>query len=372
MAEPVVLFETRAAANGRRVAFATLNAEQSLNALSLAMAERLDAQLRVWRNDPTIACVVLQGAGDKAFCPGGDIVALYKSLSHPDPQMARQEIERYFTCEYTLDYLIHTYPKPVLCWGHGIVMGGGLGLMVGASHRVVTETSRVATPEVAIGLYPDVAASWFLPRMPGHVGLYVGLTGTHLNAADAIFTSLADFYIENRDRPRVYDELLQLPWTESPRTNRHVLSSHLRAYRGKSSPAESKLRAHFDLINEVTDNDSVEEILAALTARVGSDPWLERGAQTLRKGSPTSAKLIFEVYHRAGKLSLKEVFALELGLTVQVARHPDLREGVRALLIDKDNQPRWSPPTLAQVSEQYVEEHLASPWPPDRHPFKDW
>lgn len=371
MAQPVVLFETRPAANGKRVAFATLNAERALNALSSEMIGLLLPQLRAWRDDPAVACIVLQGAGEKAFCAGGDIVTMYNWLP-PVEETGRREIEHFFSSEYTLDYLIHTFPKPILTWGHGIVMGGGLGLMAGSSHRVVTEASRVATPEIAIGLYPDVGSSWFLPRMPGRTGLYVGLTGTHLNAADALFTSLADYYVPSADKSLLYDQLTQLDWTDSARANRHVLSSLLRQYRGTDALPESPVRAHFDLINDVTDRDSVEDILAALEARTGGDAWLERGAQNLRRGSPTSAKVILEIFRRARHLSLKEAFAMELGLTLQFTRHPDLHEGVRALLIDKDNRPRWSPPTLAEVSEAYVEEHFASPWPPGQHPFKDW
>lgn len=372
MAQPVALFETRASTNGKRVGFATLNAERSLNALSFEMAEALWSQLQGWRDDPTIACVVLQGAGEKAFCAGGDIVALYRTLTHSDPQSARGETERYFVLEYSLDHAIHTFPKPILCWGHGIVMGGGLGLMVGASHRVVTETARIAMPEINIGLYPDVGGSWFLNRMPGRAGLYLALTGTHLNAADALFLKLADHYVQNGDRQAVYEQLLQIDWSDSPRANRRALSALLRPYRGKYPPPDSPVRQRLDVINELTDHDGVEEIAAALNQRAPGDPWLERGAQTLQKGSPTSAKVIFEVLRRAAHLSLKEVFAMELGLTLQFAMHPDLREGVRALAIDKDNQPRWSPARLADVTESYVEEHFVSPWPANRHPFKDW
>ena len=371
MAEPVVLFETRAARGGRQVAFATLNAERALNALSLEMVDRLSAQLAIWRDDPKVACIVLQGAGERAFCAGGDVVALYHGMVRDDAE-ARAAIERFFTHEYTLDYRIHTYPKPILCWGHGIVMGGGLGLMIGCSHRIVTEGSRVAMPEISIGLYPDVGASWFLPRLPGRTGLYLGLTGTHMNAGDALFAGLADGFVPSTEKPALYAALLDIEWRESPRDNRRLLSHLLRSYRSRHAPPESPLRAHFDLVNDVTDYDTVEEILEALEASAGGDPWLERGLENLKRGSPTSAKLIFEAYHRARHLSLKEVFAFELGLTLQITRHPDLREGIRARLIDKDNRPRWSPPALAEVSEAYVEEHFALPWPPDQHPFRNW
>jgi len=368
MAEPLVLFETRRSDGGHGVAFATLNAAPSLNALSLEMADSLLARLRAWRDDPSIVCVVLQGAGERAFCAGGDIVALYEWLTAVD----FAAVERYFIQEYTLDYYLHCFPKPVLCWGHGIVMGGGLGLLVASSHRIVTESSRLATPEVSIGLYPDVGASWFLPRMPRRTGLFVGLTGIPMNAGDAIFASLADFFLPNAEREDTYDRLLSLAWSDLPRANHRALSRLLRTSRDQHAAPESNLRTHFDLVNDITDCDSVEEIRVALQSRGEREPWLQRPAQTLAAGSPTSTRVLFEIYRRASRLSLKEAFALELGLTMQFAQHPDFREGIRARLIDKDHRPRWSPATLADVTDGYVEEHFASPWPASQHPFKGW
>ncbi len=349
----------------------TLNAPRSLNALSAEMAHAVLHQFQQWRGDADIAAVILQGAGDRAFCAGGDIVALYKCLARADANTDRDVVD-YFELEYRLDYAIHMYPKPILCWGHGVVMGGGLGLMAGASHRVVTETSRIAMPEIAIGLYPDVGASWFLNRMPGRVGLYLGLTGSAVNAADALFLKLADHRVRNEDRQQLFDEMLRIAWDNSARLNAQRLSALLRSYNGRSPLPPSPVRERLDLINAAMDYDSVEEIGAALTGLAGTDPWLQRGAQSFHAGSPTSAKVIFEIYRRATRMSLKEVFAMELGLTIQFARHPDLQQGIRALLIDKDNRPRWSPATLADVSERLVEEHLTSPWPKKNHPFHDW
>ncbi|WP_137936314.1 enoyl-CoA hydratase/isomerase family protein [Chitinivorax sp. B] len=366
-----VLFELKAAANGKQVAFATLNVEKSLNALSLEMIDLLAEQLDVWELDPTIAMVVLQGAGDKAFCAGGDIVKLYQSMvKHGHERNAYAET--FFENEYRLDYLIHTYTKPILCWGHGIVMGGGLGLMAGASHRVVTEKSRIAMPEVTIGLYPDVGGSWFLNRMPGRVGLYLGLTGASLNAADAMFVKLADHYVDSSQKQAVFDNLLGTDWADDYRSNHHKLSTLLRQHRGLQPMAVSPVRMHLDFINEVTNFDSVEEIAQALAMHQPDDAWIKRGAETLRKGSPTSAKLIFDIYRHAIHMSLEEVFAMELGVSVQCCLQHDLREGVRALLIDKDNQPVWSPATWEEVTKAHIDQHYVPPWGEDAHPFADW
>ncbi|KDB97461.1 enoyl-CoA hydratase/isomerase family protein, partial [Bordetella bronchiseptica] len=213
-----VLFEERIADNGVRLGVATLNAPQTLNGLSLEMVELLDARLRAWAEDAAVAMVILQGAGEKAFCAGGDLHGLYRSMREntSGDAWANTHARRFFEHEYRLDYLIHTYPKPVLCWGHGIVMGGGVGLMMGASHRVVSETTRMAMPEITIGLFPDVGGSWLLNRMPGRTGLFLALTGAHVNASDAFFAGLADFRLDSARWPDFCASLLSLPWAGQP------------------------------------------------------------------------------------------------------------------------------------------------------------
>lgn len=209
-----VLFEERAAANGMRFGIATLNSPQTLNGLSLEMVELLAARLDAWARDPGVALVVLQGAGEKAFCAGGDLHGLYRSMTENAGKgpWANAYARRFFELEYRLDYRIHTYPKPVLCWGHGIVMGGGIGLMMGASHRVVSEASRMAMPEVSIGLFPDVGGSWLLNRMPGRIGMFLALTGAQLNTADAFFAGMADFRLDHADWPKLLESLQDQPW----------------------------------------------------------------------------------------------------------------------------------------------------------------
>ena len=185
-----VLFEELPTACGRSVGVATLNAPAALNALSLSMVRALTPMLRQWAYDNAIVGVVLQGAGEKAFCAGGDLRELYESL-RANPGEPSDYARGFFAEEYQLDYLIHTFDKPILCWGHGIVMGGGIGLMSGASHRVVTSQSRLAMPEITVGLYPDVGGSWLLRRMPGRLGLFLALTGASRNASDALFCGRA-------------------------------------------------------------------------------------------------------------------------------------------------------------------------------------
>ncbi len=197
---------------GRRFGHATLNAPQRLNALSLDMIDRLAPQLAAWAEDSEIVGVLLDGSGDKAFCAGGDVAALYRAIKAVPAGQAAPEIATFFEHEYRLDHLIHTYPKPLLCWGQGVVMGGGLGLMAGASHRVVTPSTRMAMPEITIGIYPDVGGSWFLRRMPGRAGLFLALTGAPINAADARFAGLADYLIDEGERARLPELISATHW----------------------------------------------------------------------------------------------------------------------------------------------------------------
>jgi enoyl-CoA hydratase/carnithine racemase len=360
----VVLFQERKTASGHRVGIVTLNAETSLNALSLDMIRLLDPKLKQWAADPAIVCVVIDGAGGKAFCAGGDVRFLREAVLAHEGAAPNPQAEAFFSEEYRLDYRIHTYRKPILVWGGGIVMGGGLGLLAGASHRVVTETSRIAMPEITIGLYPDVGGSWFLRRMPGRSGLFLGLTGASLNGHDALFVGLADFFLRNGDRSVLMEQLAAVAWTDDVAANHIVLSKRLRQFAGGALELKpvSNVEKHFAEIARLTDGDSLAEVVATIIGYPGDDAWLRKAAAALAGGSPTSAALIWALWRRANHLSLAEVFQLELVVSLQCCAHPDFAEGVRALLIDKDNKPRWTPATLAQVSEAWIAQHFAAPW----------
>ena len=367
-----VLFREVAAANGKRIGFAQLNAEKSLNALSLPMIRLLDPQLQRWSSDPGIACVVLHGAGEKAFCAGGDVRSLYRAiLDHqgPPPNLANLA---FFDEEYSLDYRIHRYPKPLLAWGSGIVMGGGLGLMAGASHRVVTETSRVAMPEITIGLFPDVGGSWFLRRMPGRMGLFLALTGASINGHDLLVAGLGDHFVRSADRDSLFQQLAAVDWSEDADANRAALSAVLAKL---SEPARellpaSPLQQHAQAIEALTAGATLPQVHAAITGYAGDDPWLKRAAATLAAGSPTTAALVWAVRQRAAGLSLAEVFRLELCIALHCCANPDFPEGVRALLVDKDHAPAWSPATLAAIDAAAITAYFEAPdWA--AHPLAD-
>ena len=357
MTDPVVLFDEIDTANSRRFGIVTLNAPSSLNALSMAMVRLLTPRLREWADDAGIAGVLLQAAGEKAFCAGGDLRELYRTLLECGP--ARNAYaEDFFREEYELDHLIHTFPKPFLCWGHGIVMGGGVGLMAGASHRVVTLQSRIAMPEINIGLYPDVGGSWFLRRAPGRVGLFLALTAAPLNAADAIFCGLADVVVPHERKARLLETIAATSWHGEARSDRATLS-RLLAQAGEGAERQpSKLREHFDTINELMAGDDLIDIARRLRALESGDAWLQAAATTFVKGAPSSAAVSFELWQRVARMSLAEVFRLEYRASLGCCAHKDFAEGIRALLIDKDRKPKWSPATLEEITPAFVHDHL--------------
>lgn len=364
---PVLLLEERPAAAGKLVAVATLNSERSLNSLSLEMIQILLPALQRWAEDERVVAVFLQGAGEKAFCAGGDVRRI--CLAVRENGIEAPYAQSFFTEEYKLDYLIHVYPKPIIVWGQGIVMGGGVGLMSGASHRVVTETSRLAMPEITIGLYPDVGGSYFLPRVKGRLGLFIGMTGVHLNAADALYIGLADLALPATARESVIARLCAETWANDSKAREEQVTVLLQ---GEGTPAlpPSELRQREALLNARAGSDDLATLYAALTAPSPDDAWLDRTAKTLAKGSPTSAALIHRQWQRGGKMSLADVFREELILSTQCARHPDFIEGVRALLVDKDNAPKWQPASLAEVGEEWIAGHYVAPWQ-GPHPLAD-
>ncbi len=371
-----VLFEERRAANDARIGIARLNAEKTLNALSLEMIDLLTERLSAWATDPGVALVVLESAGEKAFSAGADLHKVYEAMIGHHASAQRDDIRGnayaagFFGREYRLDYMIHTYPKPVLCWGHGIVMGGGVGLMSGASHRVVTNESRVAMPEITIGLYADVGGSWLLGRMPGATGLFLALTGARLQASDALFVKLADCCIDHARKAAVFDALLAQPWTSAPGANHRLLSAVLRAFAEDNLP-HGPLRQNFDLISKLCGGGELKDIVGAITGLETEDTWLVRAGVTLAAGSPSTAALSYELQRRAKYLSLADVFRMEFVASLHCARRPDFAEGIRALLIDKDQRPRWQPPTLAQITPEWTDGFFASPWKAHEHPLAD-
>ena len=359
MSDAPVLFEERDAAGGRRVGFARLNRPKQLNALNLAMCVQLLERLRSWASDESIAAVVLDGAGDKGFCAGGDVAEVIRQVRAGGPQRFVYG-DAFFAVEYQLDLMLHAYPKPLLSYSHGVCMGGGVGLTVGASHRIVADGSRIAMPEIHIGLFPDVGGGFFLNRVPGGAGSVMALTGLAIDESDALFAGLADWHVPLQARDALYDALLALDWSGDAARDRAALTRLCVAQhrRFEAGLPESMLRRHFDTIRRVALQPDVAGVRDALLAVAAADAYFRAPADSLAHGSPTAARVTFEYLRRCRQRSLREVLELDLVLARRFQRGHDFPEGVRALLIDKDRAPKWSPARLDDVPQALVDAHF--------------
>jgi enoyl-CoA hydratase/carnithine racemase len=369
MSDAPILFE-ESAAGSRKLGRVTLSVAATLNSLTLEMVDLLQAQLDAWRDDDDIAAVFIEGAGEKAFCAGGDVQALHQSAV-ATPGGPCDYAERFFEREYRMNYTLHTYPKPLICWGHGIVMGGGLGVMAGCSHRVVTEKTRIAMPEVTIALFPDVGGTWFLNRMPGSSGLFLALTGASINAADAIYTGIADRFIASERKADVLESLLSQQWGADSAANHALVRHVLRPFAEQSigQCPGGQVEPHLGSINTLCDGDDIHEIIDNIVSLATQDPWLSKAGKSLTHGSPLAALWISRQLAAMRHASLKEVFQSEIRLATNIVRHPEFSEGVRALLIDKDRNPAWVYRASRDIPEEILAGFFAEPW--DSNPLAD-
>ncbi|MFT5757605.1 MAG: enoyl-CoA hydratase/carnithine racemase [Alteromonadaceae bacterium] len=357
-----VIFTELNTSNRKKVAIAELNAPKSLNALSLPMIKSLTEQLLAWQENEDIAVIILKGLGGKAFCAGGDVVSLYHHLKDNSFPISDAKIKQslafdFFHSEYQLDQLIHAYRKPILVWADGYVMGGGIGLMAGASHRVVSEKTLMAMPEVTIGLYPDVGASWFLNKMPSNIGLFLGLTGSMFNGVDAQTLCLADYIVNSECYDKIQRELLDVIW-ESNESNHQLLSDLLNEFMlEKESLPEALIVKHQNSIVEMTSFDNIDKIYHAIVgANIEYDnKWLKQAQQKILNGSPLSIALVYQQLQRSKTFTLKECFDSELNLSLRCCQQKEFSEGVRALLVDKDKSPQWQYKNITDIDNNVVE-----------------
>jgi enoyl-CoA hydratase/carnithine racemase len=343
----------------------TLNKPQALNALSLAMVRDVTTTLLQWRDNDQVRAVLLRGAGREgkapAFCAGGDIRFFHQAALAGDPTL-----EDFFTEEYSLNHLVHNYPKPTIALMDGITMGGGMGLAQGAAIRVVTEHSKLAMPETNIGLFPDVAGGWFLSRCPGHVGEFLALTGHVIGAGDAIANGLADVYIDSQNLPALVEALADQPIENAAQALAMVKA------RAETAPAGT-LQAQRALIDTHFAQPTALAIANALSA---SDAlFAQQAAADLRKRSPLMLEVTLEQVKRARSMSLADDLRMERDLVrhsfhLRPGAASETAEGIRALVIDKDQQPRWNPPRLEDVQPADVAAFFASPWPAHAHPLR--
>lgn len=377
MDDQSVLCKTVKSLSGALIGHISLNKPSALHAIDLSMVRRIDAQLMEWESDSNVVCILLDSLGDKAFCAGGDVVSMYNAMSQ-EPGKTPAFLEEFFSYEYQLDYRIHTYEKPIIVWGQGIVMGGGLGLFNGASHRVVTATSRIAMPEITIGLYPDVGGSWFLNKMPGKSGLFLGLTGASINATDAMYTGLADFYVGLYSSLDCLDALIRQPWPDDRKTINSRREAHqlvndvLSTYNevSRSSMPEGHVEALQAAIDEACSADSLPQIVNNITALPSDgDKWLSRAQKGLTNGSAITATIVYKQLQKGATMTLAECFQMELDLSCRCGEYGEFAEGVRALLIDKDMQPNWRYSSAAEVPNEVIDWFFTSPWAAESHPL---
>jgi len=316
----------------------TLNRPEALGALTTGMCRGMIEALLAWRNDAGVGAVVIDHAGERGFCAGGDIRTLAESAAG-DGRAALA----FFHTEYRLDHLISIYPKPIVTVMDGTVMGGGVGISLPARYRIATERTRFAMPETGIGLFPDVGAGWFLPKLHGRAGLWLALTGARLGPADCELLGIATDVV-----PSAGLEELKAEIAREPGAIERILTQF------EADPGRAPVAEHRDDIDRLFVGESVEAILAALEAD-GSD-WARAQAAAMAPKSPLSAKVAFRLI--AGALapaSLAWDLATEYRLAARLALAADFREGVRAVIVEKDNAPRWRPERLEDVTEAMVD-----------------
>ena len=330
-----ILFERRGA-----VGLITLNRPKALNALTHDMCLSMKVQLDAWAGDDTVRTVVIRGTGERAFCAGGDIRALFDS-----GKAGTSYAHDFYRDEYRLNAAIKHFPKPYLALLHGIVMGGGVGVSVHGSHRVANEGMTFAMPETGIGLFPDVGGSYFLPRLPGEIGMYVALTGERLNAADSVYAGVATHFV-----PAAQTEALVSALEEGAEPD-----FVLRSFTEKTGA--SPLSHTREAIDRVFSAESLDGILAALDDE-GSE-WSSKVAATIRKKSPTSTKVTFRQIRNGARLGFDECMRMEYRMVNRIIAGHDFYEGVRAAIIDKDNSPNWKPARLQDVTADQVDAYFA-------------
>jgi len=331
----------------------TMTRPKALNALTLSMINLIHPALQAWAADAAVQAVVIEGEGDRAFCAGGDVRAVWEAgrAGHVAGVPGSLTAD-FFRAEYRLNHLIHHYPKPYIALIDGVTMGGGVGLSIHGAVRVATERTLFAMPETAIGLFPDVGGSWFLPKLPGGLGLYLALTGSRLKAADCLAAGIATHYLESARLPDALAALERAAWPGGAGAALRPLCSE---------PADAgTLPALRPAIGRCfLGKTSVEAVQAALEAE-GSD-WARDTLATLARRSPTSMKVSLEQLRRGAALSFDDGMVMEYRLSQAfMAPGSDFYEGIRAVLVEKDHAPRWNPPTLSGVTAAQVERCFAA------------
>jgi len=328
-----VLFST-----DRNVGRIRLNRPKAIHALTREMCDAMSEVLLAWREDPSIQVVVIDHAEGRGFCAGGDVVMLARSGAED-----ASDAKRFFFSEYRLNHLLFTYRKPTVAIMDGITMGGGVGISLPCEYRVATENTRLAMPETGIGLFPDVGGGWYLSRLPGRVGQFMALTGARLDASECLYLGLATNYIQQASLEELHERILKAP-------------GRIQGALGAAAAIapDAKIESNLGQITKLFASDRLEDVLASLEED-GSD-WAQSELATLKSKSPLSCKVSLRLLAEgANRSSFAEEMRAEYALAGRIVRTHDFREGVRALLIDKDNNPQWDPPTPEEVDDEMLD-----------------
>ncbi|HYD19737.1 MAG TPA: enoyl-CoA hydratase/isomerase family protein [Patescibacteria group bacterium] len=346
-----VLFEVRG-----QLGLITLNRPQALNALNLPMIRAIDAKLVEWAKDKSIEAVAITGAGDRAFCSGGDVkLVAIDAKAAREGQGGGQLMQDFFREEYILNHRIHSFPKPYISLINGIVMGGGKGVSAHGSHRVVTENTLFAMPETNIGFFPDVGGGYFLPRCPGQTGTYLALTSKRIKAIDTVYIGFATHFVPAADMGALVDALAEISWDPRKKPRAHMTDA-IEQF-AASAPGDSEIAPHRAMIDHAFGHNRVEDIVNELS-RVASD-WTRETLAAMYAMSPTSLKVALRQIRLGAHMPFAQVMTMEYRLSQAVAANHDFYEGIRAALIDKDRQPKWKPERLSDVPDAEIEKYFA-------------
>ena len=345
----------------------TLDRPKALNSLSLQMIRSITDALLAWRDNADIRAALMRSSSEKAFCAGGDIRFFY-DVGTATPRGGSALLEDFFTEEYALNHLIHHYPKPYIALMDGVVMGGGMGVAQAgpaARVRIVTERSRMAMPEVNIGLFPDVGGGYFLSHCPGQLGTYLGVTGDIITAADALYAGLADVFVPSSQLPLLTERLHAHPG----RDVRAVVQEFAAGFSVAIAPDSSMLAVNRAAIERHFAQDTVPAIVQSLAQ--DEAPFARKTLAMMQKRSPLMMCVTLEQIRRSAALGVADCLRMERSMVRHCFEHGEVIEGVRALVVDKDNAPQWNPATLAEVTPDLIAGFFTSAWPPRAHPLHD-
>jgi enoyl-CoA hydratase/carnithine racemase len=344
-----------------------LDRPKALNSLSLEMVRKLTQTLLAWKDDAGIRAVVVRSSSDKAFCAGGDIRFFYDA-GRATPQGGSALIEDFFTEEYTLNHLTHFYPKPYIAILDGIVMGGGMGIAQAGPAcqlRIVTERTKMAMPEVNIGLFPDVGGSHFLSRTPGQIGTYLGVTGEMIRAADALYAGLADIFLPSEQLPA----LLEFLKTTDAANLRAAIRTFVASFQSQVDADASTLARERAAIDRHFAHDDVKAIVASLAQ--DDSVFAQKALAVMKTRSPIMMCVTLAQLRRGASMNVADCLRMERTMVRRNFEHGEILEGVRALVVDKDNAPKWSPATLDEVTHEMVERFFEPAWPDYAHPLRE-